>query len=205
MRTTIRMSMMCGALLAALIGPGCDAEDTEARAGTVDLSRYGVGAVEAEADGAYRLLDELGQEIGRVDRAVEGSAVAISVEFAGHSAELAWSSADASVACDADPTALGDCAEGLNIAAELAEADGIDVPAFTASADDGVDFRVACETISTWVGGGSCSGCLAAAQDVATSGYAHDSGSCSAGGFYTTCTHTFCGGGSEQQLAMNAH
>ena len=204
MRTAIRMSMMCGALLGALIGPGCDNEDTDARAGTVDLSRYGVGAVEAEADGAYRLLDELGQEIGRVDRAVEGSAVAISVEFAGHSAELAWSSGDASVACDADPVALGDCAEGLNIAAELAEADGIDVPAFTASEGDGVDFRMACETISTWVSGGSCSACLSAAQDVATSGYSHDNGSCSSG-LWTTCTHTFCGGGSEQQLAMNAH
>lgn len=194
----------------ALIG-GCDVEPAERSAALdLDFSRHGIDEIVADANepGSYLLIGSDGEAVGRVDREGAGGSVALAIELDGAYAELAWGpDQDGNIECRpaAAPTSsdpIAPCSESLTIAAEIAEADGVDVPGYTPMGDEPA-FRMACETISTWVWGhANCQGCYTAAANGSTYSN-HQSGSCDAGGGpWTNCTHTFCS--SEQQLEMQA-
>ena len=202
------------ALAAIVAGGGCEAQDAGAEPLGVDLARFGVDQVIAAGpDSSYLLLDADGKDIGRVAHEVDGDAVALDVEFDGAHSRFTWSDDGASLQCADGPRLVagpglpaveGDvmagCRDAFDVAALVAVADGVEVPGFTAAPE--VDFRMACETIST--GGDNCAACRNNAY--AQSAYSeYNGGSCTQGWFSASCTHTYCSGGSEQQLAMEAH
>lgn len=210
--TSLLLPSALAALVAstALLG-GCDVEPADRSAALdLDLTRYGIDEVVADEDqaGRYLLIGFDGEAMGRVDHEVADDGVALAIELDGAYAELAWGSdEDDHVECrpatgHASTDPIAPCSEGLTIAAEIAEADGTDVPGYTPTGDEPA-FRMACDTISTWVWGvANCQGCYNEAL-AGTSYSSHEGGSCTGGaGPWTSCTHTFCSG--EQQLEMQA-
>jgi hypothetical protein len=205
-------SLLLPSALAALVAStaltgGCDVEPAD-RSATLDLdlTRYGIDEVVADEGeaGGYLLIGFDGEAVGRVDHEVADDGVELSVELDGAYAELAWGSdEDDRIECrpaadHASTDPIAPCSDGLTIAAEIAEADGTDVPGYTPTGDEPA-FRMACDTVTTWVWGiGSCQACYNAAQ-AGTDYTSHDGGSCTGGvGPWTNCTHRFCGGGGAQ-------
>jgi hypothetical protein len=218
--------LLCGALSfsAALAVAGCDAEPAPDAASAdmrIDLTRHGVHEVVA-VDGGYDLLDAGGQEVGRVALHDDGAAGQLDVSLHAHSAEVDWTDAGAAMRCDggapttisagghgssdAQPTTGDDlrvCDDALLVGFEVARAAGLTAPWDNEAAND-VSFRN-CQTVSTWVGGSSCSACASAAGLGRGAGWEWSGGSCDSGTIYTTCSHTYCASNSEAALEQSAN
>ena len=221
----LRSRLHCGALsiVGVLAIAGCDpAPDASSAATRIDLTRHGVHEIVA-ADGGYDLLDAGGQEVGRVVLHDDDAAGQLDVSLHARSAEVDWTDAGAAMRCDGGaPTTIsagghgsfdaqqtaGDdlqaCDDALLVGFEVARAAGLTPPWDNETADD-VSFRANCQTISTWVGGSSCSACANAAALDRGPGWVWSSGSCDSGSIYTTCSHTYCAPNSEIAMAENAH
>jgi hypothetical protein len=189
-------------LLAAAALVACDAEQAPRSAILeLDLSRHGIDEIVAEEDGRYALVGGDGEALGQLERELDDGHVALSIELQGAAASLSWTP-DGNGHVECEPVMAGQpgddpiapCSTELTVAAEIAEAEGLDVPGFTPVAAD-VGFRRACETVTTWVWGvNDCDGCYDAAA--ADSSYGnHQGGSCSSSLIATNCTHTFCSDG----------
>jgi hypothetical protein len=180
-------------IAAAALGACDEAGDTSSRSLDVDLQRFGIDQVLA-GDGEYELLDAEGVRIGTARGRVEATDVTLQIELADQAAALSWSPQDLDAACIDDGGTLASddgvdaCASAVTVAARIAEAEG-STPPF---ADDD-EFRLApggCTTVSTWVGGSSCSSCRQEAE-LALPGTIVG-GTCSSGWIYTTCQYTSC-------------
>lgn len=217
--------LLCGALsLSAMFAvAGCDAEptpDASSAAERIDLTRHGVHEIVA-ADGGYDLLDADGQAVGRVELHDDGAAGQLDVSLHARTAEVDWSDAEVALRCDggapttisvgghgssdAQPTDGDDlraCDEALLVGFEVARAAGLTPPWDNEAAND-ISFRN-CQTVSTWVGGSSCSACASAAALDRGPGWTWSGGSCDSGTIYTTCSHTYCIGNSEVPVAESA-
>ncbi len=207
MHRTVFSRLLPVAVLAVL---GCDpaTPDSNSAATRVDLTRFGVHDIVAADDG-YTLLDADGTAIGHVAPADDR----LDVTFADRTAEVTWTDSAAAMRCDGGaPTtitagsdgwataqrsagdALTACDDALQLGFELARADGVSPP-WAAEQDDDVSLRWLgdnCQTVSTWVGGSSCSACASAAALGRGQGWTWSGGSCDSGAIYTTCSHTYC-------------
>lgn len=207
-------SRLSSLLVAVLAVGGCDAA-----ADAVDpaLARHGLeqAVVEPDAEGSYRLLDDDGHSPGLVELEGDDGAGRLTIELDGERSTLRWSEEGASLQCSDGPAvAAGDgrerpldlvsdeCMDALYLAGALAEAEGIDVPGYgapTGLEGEGPEARSACETVNTH--GSTCNECRNKA--IAASVYSeHTSGSCTAGWFDVTCSHTFCSGGGGTQIEV---
>lgn len=205
-RTSILLSSVVTGLLSTAAIVGCDVE-SEPRSATLelDLTRHGIDEVVVEDEGTYALVDVDGHEVGQLARDVDGERVSLSIELRGAAASLSWApdgegDAECEPAADVPPGGdpIAACSTELTIAAAITEADGFDVPGFAATED--VGFRSACETINTWVWGhNACQSCYNEAYSQAAY-VGHQGGSCSSYGPTTSCSHTFCSGGSQMEM-----
>jgi hypothetical protein len=212
-----RWSRLLPALLVSTLAQvACDAPDAAQPGRSHDLSRFGIAevvAAPAQPD-AYLLLDGKGNDIGRIEHTLDGDEGAVTIELDGERSQLRWSEHDASLQCEgtsAMPTGDGrprpaeltdDCMDALFAASQVAEADGLDVPGYTLpEADSSMELRSACEVVNMW--DDTCSACYSKAFNASVySG--HAGGTCTAGWFTVSCSHTFCGGGGAQ-LEMQVH
>jgi hypothetical protein len=209
----LRSRLHCGALsvVGVLAIAGCDpapATDVAGAAERIDLTRHGVHEIVA-VDGGYDLLDADGLAVGRVALHDDGAAGQLDVSLHARTAEVDWTDAEAAMRCDGGaPTTIsagehgwadaqqtaGDdlkaCDDALLVGFEVARAAGLTAPWDYEAAND-VSFRN-CQTISTWVGGSSCSSCASAAALDRGPGWTWSGGSCDSGTIYTTCSHTYC-------------
>lgn len=201
--------------VATLALVACDAPSDAVPGRSHDLSRFGITEVVADAGqpDAYRLLDGKGNDVGRIEQAIDGEEGALTIELDGERSQLRWTERGTSLQCEGTPAmpagdgrsrpaeVTDECMDALLAASQVAEADGHDVPGYTwPAADSGMAFRSACETVSTWAN--TCSACYTKAW-LASTYSDHSGGSCTAGWFDVTCSHTFCSS-SEQQLEMQA-
>ncbi|MCH9680493.1 MAG: hypothetical protein K0V04_03585 [Deltaproteobacteria bacterium] len=202
-RRRSRSCLLLGTALLAMSVGACDAPSATAL--ELDLSHHGVDQVLSDRDGHHQLLDADGHPIGAVERTATDHGTAISVALRGSEAAMQWSDDDdGQIECQpavdwATDDPIAGCSTALTIASEIAEAEGVDVPGYTA-AEAPLAFRLGCVTISTWVWGhAACSACYKEAKSQTTYPN-HDGGTCDGGsGPWTNCTHTFCGGGFQPE------
>lgn len=200
MKTNTIKTNAISLFFASLLGVVAACDEAAPRSLEVNLERYGIAEVLADGDDAYRLIGEDGVELGVVNRTEAASGAGMEFEFADHEGSLAWTADDGEAICDGVESEVTACAEGLTVAAAVLESDGVDVPGFEIAGQTDHAFRNACTTVSTWIWApGSCGQCLAEAQKAAP-GMTHDSGTCSLGLLWISCTHTFCGGSEMEML-----
>ncbi len=198
------------AALAVLVQVGCEDSDIDARSAVdVDLGSFGVAEVTREGAGRYRLLDDAGAELGRVEGTLDGERVELRATFAGQVGSFAWSDADASATCErgtgiadaADGAPLDACRDALDVGARVAAAEG-SRPPWAADTSDAPQLRASCQNTSAWVWGSSCSDCIWASGDAFIAAQNVPEGvaisfqpgtyQCSSGTVYTTCSRTWC-------------
>lgn len=201
MKTNRNTTFSLSLLLTSALGIVSACDDASPRTLDLSLERYGIAEVEADGEDAYRLISDDGVEVGTVQRTANASGAGLAFEFAEHKGSLEWTAGEGTAVCDGVESKVTECAEGLTIASAVLESDGVDVPGFDPTSQAAHEFREACSTVSTWIWApGSCAQCLAEAQKGAP-GLSHDSGSCSLGVAWISCTHTFCGG-AEMELLL---
>ncbi|MFO0634376.1 MAG: hypothetical protein U0168_16140 [Nannocystaceae bacterium] len=215
----LRISTAACLFATTLVATACDTRDAgpapSQRLEQLDLSRFGVDAVEVEDDG-FALLDPDGDAIGHVAIDDARGITDMTVSLAGHAAEVSWTDDAGSLRCDggelvsqstADATAstgeaagTAACDDALAIGFEIADAAGI-APPWTAQSE-GESFRLeeleqvagVCSSVSTWVAGSSCWNCAQAARNAfgRGDGWYETSSSCSSGTLWTSCSATYC-------------
>lgn len=215
----LRISTVLCLLATTLTTVACDNADDahapERRIEQLDLSRFGVDAIERDDDG-FALLDPAGDPVGHVAIDDARGITDMTVSLHGHAAEVSWTDDAGSLRCDggelvAQSTAGADaaggdaahtaaCDDALAVGFDLADAAGI-APPWTAQAE-GDAFRLeeiemiggVCSTVSTWVAGSSCWSCAQAARNAfgRGDGWYETSSSCSSGTLWTSCSATYC-------------
>jgi hypothetical protein len=208
---------------AACAGLACDTDaptEPDARSlAALDLSRFGVDAVVAEADG-FALLGPGGDAVGHVAVSDARGITELEVTLDEREASVSWSDTQAAMRCDGGELVIaaggteewqpqgggaegaGACDDALAVGLEVATALGT-APPWAAGYDEDDRFRMApgpntqygvCSTVSTWVGGSSCWNCAQAAHDAfgRGPGWYETSSTCSSGTLWTSCSATYC-------------
>lgn len=208
-RKRISTTLLATLAFTALV-PACDdgGTDDAFRDGDVgDLGDFGVAQVAGTSDD-LSLLDERGAAIGHVS-IDDGKSTSISVELKGHVASVQYDNDTATLQCDDGPviaagSATDDasaaasteaCDDALGVASELVRSGAVTPPTWVGIESVDEDAGRFCTTVTTWVFGGSCWGCLGAAKRRLGRGQGWiegPGGSCSSGAVWTSCTHTFC-------------
>ncbi len=212
------LGRLCAAVLtASALAGGCDVEgpDVETRSGVVDvdLEAYGVAQVVRDGSGHWRLLDDQGAALGRVDGTLAPERVELHATFAGQEGAFAWSAEEVAASCEgapsSSPASLDGCIDALDIGARVAEAEGSPAP-WALEEPDELQLRATCQNVSAWVWGSSCSDCIWASSDAFVANNNIPAGEvisfqpgtyqCSSGTVYTTCSRTWCWNGGDEIL-----